>query len=104
MSLEQFARNQEKFRQTLSSALGASPPFQQYEDQIRQNMSMFKQAMDMFSPFPATAPNSQKTREEPKASPERPGAGEQAVNSELETLRSQMAAMQTKLDELTKKS
>ncbi len=103
MSLEQFTRNQEQLRETLSNTLGASPPFQQYEEQIRQNMSMFKQAIDMFSPFSSS---STKEREAPQqTTPSAPPSSRTgAVNTELNTLKSQMAAMQEKLDALSKKS
>jgi len=103
MSLEQFAQNQEKFQQTLTGALGASPPFQKYEEQIRQNMSMFQQAMDMFSPFAKTASKNQEADKKSSPSTAKPG-NLQNGDSELDTLKSQMEAMQDKLNELTKKS
>ncbi len=96
MSMEQFTRNQDQLRKTLSNTMGAAPPFQHYEEQIRQNMSMFQQAVDMFSPF-----SSPKSEEQELRNKKAPGAQEES--SELDSLKSQMAAMQEKLDALSKK-
>jgi len=99
MSMEQFTRNQEKLRETVTNTLGTAPPFQQYEEQIRQNMSMFQQAMEMFSPFSSPQTESQKAGQEAPPAPKTDGD-----TSELDTLKNQMAAMQEKLDALSKQS
>ena len=52
MSLESFAKQQERLRGQLSNlAPGKMPGMGVYEDQIRQNMALFDRAMKMFSPF-----------------------------------------------------
>ncbi len=50
MSLASFAEQQERLRQQFS---GMSPPagLAAYEDQVKKNMALFSQAMQMFSPF-----------------------------------------------------
>jgi len=50
MSLASFAQQQERLRQQFS---GMSPPagLAAYEDQVKKNMALFSQAMQMFSPF-----------------------------------------------------
>src|SRR6478672_10616306 len=51
VSLESFTREQEKFRQQMSQAFGATPFGPMVEEQVRRNMEMFKQAFSMFTPF-----------------------------------------------------
>ena len=51
VSLESFTREQEKFRQQISQAFGATPFGPIMEEQVRRNMDMFKQAFSMFTPF-----------------------------------------------------
>src|SRR5215471_4461941 len=50
VSIQSFAREQEKFRQQMSQAFGAGP-FAPLEDQVRRNMEMFERAFAMFVPF-----------------------------------------------------
>ena len=51
VSLESFTREQEKFRQQITQAFGATPFGPLVEDTVRRNMDMFKQAFSMFTPF-----------------------------------------------------
>src|SRR5882757_1133673 len=51
VSLESFTREQEKFRQQVSQALGATPFGPIVEDTVRRNMEMFRNAFAMFTPF-----------------------------------------------------
>lgn len=68
MSLASFAEQQERLRQQFS---GMSPPagLAAYEDQVKKNMALFSQAMQMFSPFAYGRPESA------QAEPGVPGAG-----------------------------
>ena len=51
VSIESLTREQEKFRQQLSTAFGAGP-FGALEDQVRRNMELFERALrDAFAPF-----------------------------------------------------
>src|SRR6201989_1781849 len=50
VSLESFTREQEKFRQQINQAFGATPFGPLVEDLARGNMEMFKQTMSMFTP------------------------------------------------------
>lgn len=94
MSMESFTKHQEQMREQLSRAFGGRTPLAAFEEQARQNMAMFEQALRMWSPFaqggvpPAAAPKA-----EPKDDP----ANEEAV----EALRKQMEAMQKQLDALS---
>ncbi len=96
LSLENFKQNQEKIQESIGSAFGSAPQFSQYDDQIRQNMTMFENAIRMFSPFAATAePESPKSAE---SSPNETQDGE-----DIAELKEQFAALQAKLEELSKK-
>src|SRR5215467_8304645 len=50
MSIESLTREQEKFRQQMAQAFGATP-FGALEEQARRNMEMFERAFAMFTPF-----------------------------------------------------
>lgn len=94
VSLETFTREQEKFRQQMTQALGATPFGPMFEEQVRRNMEMFKQAFSMFTPF---------GRGEASAgAPAEGGEKAPAASSgtDLEELRRQLADMQKKVDKL----
>ena len=79
---------------TWTMAFGETPlvknlqmPIQLVEEQVRRNTEMFQQAMKMFSPFANAAPQPKETR---KAEPK-----------DLDELKEQLRALQTKLDKLS---
>ncbi len=51
MSLDAFARQQDKMREQMGGAFAQAPGYRLFEEQVRQNMSLFSQAMKMFAPF-----------------------------------------------------
>jgi polyhydroxyalkanoate synthesis repressor PhaR len=99
-SIESLTREQEKFRQQISQAFGATP-FGPLEDQVRRNMEMFQRAFSMFTPFTK--------REEQAGETERPqrAAGSSGSNGgttdEIDNLRRQMEEMKKQLDRLGSK-
>src|SRR5215475_1222446 len=93
VSLESFTREQEKFRQQMSQAFGATPFGPMVEEQVRRNMEMFKQAFSMFTPFARRDENG-------NAAPEGEKAPSATSGSDLEELRRQLADMQKKVDKL----
>ena len=92
VSLESFAREQEKFRQQMSQAFGATPFGPMVEEQVRRNMEMFKQAFSMFTPFAR--------RDEEGNAAESEKAPAATSGSDLDELRRQLADMQKKVDKL----
>src|SRR5262245_49620303 len=50
VSIDQFTREQQKFRDQMAQAFGGSP-FGALEEQVRRNMEMFERAFGMFTPF-----------------------------------------------------
>ncbi len=94
-SIERLTKDSQKFRDQFDAALGAVPlpeqtrqMFLSVEEQARKNMAMFRQALNMFSPFGAV---------EPAATKEAP------AGSELAEMRAQLAQMQKRLENLDKK-
>ena len=116
VSLETLAKEQERFRKSFAGAFTPAGAFEAYQEQARKNLAMFEQAMAMFSPFgklPA-APRPGAPGDEAKPEPGKPEAVVKPApaapvpvsaprSSELDQLKSQLAAMQAKLDELARK-
>lgn len=103
LSMDSFAREQEKLRGRLASAFSGGARLGQFEEQIRQNFAMFDSAMRMFSPFAANRARTERQGEEPGE--KGPGAAEEggSRDGELEELKRQLAAMQAQLESLAKK-
>lgn len=98
MSMQSFSNNQDKMREALPDNFRDNPLFRQFEDMGRQNMSMFNQAMKMFTPAsfePA----------QPVAETVAPAPDEKNDTTEMmKELKDQLTQMQQRIDELgTKK-
>ncbi len=93
-----FARNQEQMRQYMTDAFGGLFPFgREMEEMGKQNLALFQNAMKtMFTPFALNVPGETKGEGAP-GEDKKPGPGS------IDELRAQMAAMQKRLDDLTKK-
>jgi polyhydroxyalkanoate synthesis repressor PhaR len=95
-SMSVFSRDQDRIREQMASMVGKSPVDmiasgqQILEEQTRQNMELFRNALQMFTPFSATPAE---VDPEPVEKP-----GKQSSPDELKTMREQIAAMQRKLD------
>jgi polyhydroxyalkanoate synthesis repressor PhaR len=106
-SMGAFAKNQEQMRKYMQEAFGGFFPFgqqlpftQQMEEMGKQNLALFQNAMKtMFSPFGLDVPGG------PDAKPGAPGGAEnkKPESTSIDDLRAQLAAMQKRLDDLTKK-
>jgi len=98
LSIDTLSKEQDKLRQQLSSTLGVNPLTAPFEQHIRRNMDMFEKAFAMFSPFAkreeGEAAAEAKTTAEPAAAP---AAGD------LDELKNQLAAMQKKIESLSRK-
>jgi polyhydroxyalkanoate synthesis repressor PhaR len=98
-SIESLTREQEKFRQQMTQALGVTA-FGPLEDQVRRNMEMFERAFAMFTPF---------AKRESKGDFDKPRSGEGGVGGsdagggEIDELKRQMEEMQKRLERLGKK-
>jgi polyhydroxyalkanoate synthesis repressor PhaR len=109
VSLDTLTREQERFRKTFAGTF-ASGAFEVYHEQARKNLALFEQAvlqaMVMFSPFaktPGARPGEEPKPEPAKAEPARSDAAKSPPRSdELGELKAQLAAMQAKLDQLSR--
>jgi polyhydroxyalkanoate synthesis repressor PhaR len=96
MSMESFAKAQEKMRENISRTFGATTPMAAFEEQAQRNMAMFQQALHMWSPFNQAMPGAPGAAA-PRAADE-PEGGEK--DEQVAELRRQMEAMQKQLDAL----
>lgn len=87
-SIERFINEQQRFREQMSKAFGASP-FTPIEEQVRANMTLFKEAVRMFTPF---VPGEAAKTEDGDAKP--------AEKESIDDLKQQVAAMKQRLDKL----
>ncbi len=95
-SMMAFAKEQERFREQMKSAMGKGPidmmqmtvPMKAIEEQTRRNVELFQNAMRMFTPFP------------PGGQPTAPESRRESNGDELSELKQQIAAMQRKIDSM----
>ena len=107
-TLERFASEQQKFRQQFTDALGNSPiaaptrhMFENIEEQTRKNMSMFQQALSMFSPFAALGLGG---AAKPGDAPRHEAKSDDGGRTDIDTLKQQMADLQEKIETIAKRS
>ncbi|MDX2158644.1 MAG: polyhydroxyalkanoate synthesis repressor PhaR [Hyphomicrobiaceae bacterium] len=121
VSLETLAKEQDRFRKQFTSAFTPHGAFEAYQEQARKNLAMFEQAMSIFTPFnPGGKPGAggdpaAKGQPSPAAggapaapadqspSPKKPAQQpeQRRPANELDELKSQLAAMQAKLEKLS---
>ena len=100
MSMESFSKAQEKMRENMSRAFGATTPMAAFEEQAQRNMALFQQALSMWSPFAAGAKGSPFPG---MPSPPAPSDDDADKDEQLALLRKQMEAMQKQLDAMAKR-
>jgi polyhydroxyalkanoate synthesis repressor PhaR len=97
-SIDRFSGEQQKFRDEMRRAFGATPfgnsSFDAIEELTRKNLAAFSQALTMFTPFVGTAIPPANTA----VTPEKP-----AANSDLDELKKQLSDVQKRLDTLANK-
>jgi polyhydroxyalkanoate synthesis repressor PhaR len=104
-SLENLAKEQEKFRTQFASAF-ANPAaaFEVYQELARKNMAMFEQALSMWSPF-SGAPGAPKRPGQPAGPAGEKGAAAAEPTkkdpNDISELKAQLANMQQKIDKLS---
>jgi len=104
MSLDGFAKQQERFRSQFSQAFGAAPGIGFFDEQVSQNLAMFDRAMRMFSPFSFanTGANTGAAGQAAPASEPAPEAAKPETD-QVRELREQMEAMKAQIDRLAQK-
>lgn len=103
MSIDSLSKEQDKLRQQLASTLGVNPLTAPFEQHIRRNMEMFERAFSMFSPFGKREDGSPAPA--PEAAPEAPAPAATGASdgNEIDELKNQLAAMQKKIEGLSRK-
>lgn len=85
-SMAAFAKNQAQFRESVAGAFGGAA-FKPFETLAKQNMAMFQAAADMLTGRAALVKGNEPAKSE---------------SGELDALKAQMAALQEKLEKLSK--
>lgn len=88
-SMSLFTSEQEKIRAQMTETFGPKA-FMALDEQVRSNMKMFTDAMKVFTPFSSKNPPGGET-------------GGEGGDTDIDTLKAQMAEMQAKLNDLAKK-
>ncbi len=98
-SLHTLAQNQQKFREQIANTFGQTPfgsaAFNVMDEQVQKNMTMFREALRMFTPFQVREGEGETPAQAPGEAA-RPG-------SELDDLKRQIGEMQRRLDKLADK-
>lgn len=94
-SMSLFTREQEKIRAQMSETFGPKA-FMALDEQVRNNMQMFTEAMKVFTPFAHKGGAD-------KAGGEGDAGGGAGGDADIDRLKAQMAEMQARLNELAKK-
>ena len=110
VSLDTLTKEQDRFRKQFANAFTPQGAFEAYQEHARKNLAMFEQAMSMFTPFVPGKPGA------PGAQPARPAdatpaaakpesarapAKPDAAATDIAELKSQLAAMQAKIEKLS---
>ncbi|MDX2141738.1 MAG: polyhydroxyalkanoate synthesis repressor PhaR [Rhodospirillaceae bacterium] len=95
-SMESFSQNETHMRRIMQDAFKGLFPMQRMEEMGKQNLALFENAMKMFNPFANQA--------RPGDSSGAPGAAARPAGGgeNLESLKSQLDALQARLDRMAK--
>lgn len=101
-SLDSLAREQDRYRKQFAGAF-AAPSFEMMQEQAKQNFAMFEKALGMFNPYAQGDAQDQtgaSQNDNEPAGKQKPGGG----SDDIANLRAELAAMQDKLDKISKQS
>ena len=98
-SLDALTREQERYRKQFADTF-APPSFDMVQEQARKNIAMFERAMGMFSPY-GKGEGEPQHQSRNDNEPATPGGGEKK-SDEIESLKAELAAMQDKLEKISK--
>ena len=104
-SLDNLMKDQGRIRKQMLESIGVGDSFKGIEEQAKRNMTMFNEAMKMFNPFAGVMGTGMGTgpAPEPEAAPKTDAAaGNTANKDDLQALKEQLAAMQHKLDQISR--
>lgn len=96
-SMDTFTLNQDSMRDQMAKMFEANPAMVNFETLARTNMEWFDNAMRMFAPFTVAATGGASTPDATKKQEDKT-----KDNSEMDELKSQLAAMQDQISKLVK--
>jgi len=96
VSIDSLTKEQAKFREQISTALGMGG-FGAIEEQVRRNMEMFERTFSMFAPFARQGQTGEATADADKAS--KPAAGA-APGGDIDDLKRQIDEMQKRIERI----
>ncbi len=106
VSLEALAKEQDRFRKQFTTAFSPQGAFEAYQEQARKNLAIFEQTMAMFTPFSQGKPPAKKDEaggaKEQSATPGATPATPPSAAGELDELKAQLAAMQARIEKLSR--
>ena len=98
-ALRGFMQNQDAMRDQMRKAFGGMFPFGDLEDMSRRNLQLYENAMRMFAPFAnGGAKSDRPDSDKGAAKGDKPPS-----DAALDEIKAEMARMQRRLDELSKK-
>ena len=100
-SMHVFARDQERMREYMRTALGGMTPFGPIEELGRQNVALFERTMRMLNPFHGDGTRGNEDDREERGEVERTPRAAPSSTEEFEEMRAKLDRMQKQLDELT---
>lgn len=101
MSMRSFSSNQDKMRDAIPENVRENPMFQQFEEMGRQNMTMFTQAMKVFTPPTFGSGAGAQEGEQSRDAPAKEAPSE--TTEMMKELKDQLAQMQHRIDKLSDK-
>ena len=96
-SLDNLMKDQDKYRKQMLDSVGMGEAFKGVEDHAKRNMALFNDAMKMFNPFAAMMNNAAGGQAKPE-----PAASPTTSKDDFQALKDQLAAMQQKLDTISR--
>lgn len=102
LSMDSLTREQERYRKQFADTFG-NAAFGALQEQARQNLAIFEKAMSMFTPFGPQEGDATKAAETPPADKPAEDTAEAPGRDEISDLKDQLAAMQERLERLSKR-
>jgi len=102
-SMDSLTREQDRYTKQFAGAFTA-PPFEMMQEQAKQNFAMFEKALGMFNPYVQQDDGSDASDAKPAPSGTENGAAKSSDPSELSDLKEELAAMQDKLEQISRRS
>lgn len=102
-SLDSLTREQERYRKQFAGAF-TTPPFEMMQEQAKQNIAMFEKALGIFNPYTSKDESSDAQGATPDSSASGATSETERSPDEIANMKAELAAMQDKLEQISKRS